>query len=60
MEVHILYAPGSRGPPPRFQLLYWVIALGTKKTANAFVLLNFFQTGKSKTMQFFSIQKETL
>lgn len=62
MEVHILYAPGSRVPPPRFQLLNQVIALGAKKTARCFcfVLLNFFQTEKLKTMHLFSIQKPTL
>lgn len=62
MEVHILYAPGSRVPPPRFWLLNQVIALGAKKTARCFcfVLLNFFQTEKLKTMHLFSIQKSTL
>lgn len=36
MEVHILYAHGSRAPPLRFSLMYRAIALGTKRTARSF------------------------
>lgn len=36
MEVHILYAQGSRAPPPRFSLTCRAMALGTKRTARSF------------------------